>query len=125
MNDKKEIRVLVIDDEKVVRDFLGRFLKLNDIESRIVGDGLEAIEAAKKEDFDMVFLEIHMPKIDGPETIRELKKIKPSLKFVLMTACYTDDIVQEAKEEGISVCLKKPFVVEEIISEVNKVRFSE
>jgi len=50
----KNLKVLVVDDEKAVREFLVRFLKLQQIDSQIAQDGLEALEFAKKEKFDLV-----------------------------------------------------------------------
>lgn len=114
MGDKKSIRALVVDDEKVIRDFLSRILHLQSVEVKGVEDGFAAIEAAKVEDFDLVFLDVRMPKINGVETFKALKKIKPGLKYVMMTGYAVDDLLQEAKREGVSVFLKKPFDINQI-----------
>lgn len=123
MSDKKVIKALVVDDEKVIRDFLGRFLSFKDIEVKAVEDGLKAIEAAKKEKFDIVFLELEMPRIDTPSLLGELKEIDAQSRYVIMTAYFKDDLWEEAKKEGATVCLKKPFELDEIISEINEVRY--
>lgn len=123
VNDKKIIKALVVDDEKVVRDFLTHFLSLKDIEAKAVDDGFKAIEAAKKEKFDIVFLELQICEIGTPSLLRELKKSNPHSRYVVITAYLEEDLWEEAKKEGASICLKKPFELDGIISEINKVRY--
>lgn len=124
MDDKQAIKALVVDDEKVVRDFLTRFLNLKGVEAKAVKDEFKAIEAAKKEKFDIVFLELQMHRIGSPSLLRELKEINPHSKYVIMAAYLKDDLWEEAKKEGADICLKKPFVLDEIISEIDKVCYS-
>lgn len=114
MVDKKTIRALVVDDEKIIRDFLSRILSIQSVETRAFEDGFAAIEAVKTENFDLAFLDVRMPKINGLETYKELKKIKPELKYVLMTGYGVDDILEEAKREGVSTFLRKPFDINQI-----------
>jgi len=109
MNDKKKIRILVVDDERVVRDFLARILTLHGAYIKTAEDGPQAIEAVKREEFDLAFLDIRMPQMNGVETLKELKKINAGLKFVMMTGYSVDGLLEEAKQEGVVNYLKKPF----------------
>ena len=68
MSEKTKLKVLVVDDEKVIRDFLSRFLSLQLAQVKTASDGEAAIELAKTEEFDLVFLDIRMPKMNGLET---------------------------------------------------------
>lgn len=122
-NDKKVIKALVVDDEKVVKDFLTRFLSLKGVETKAVEDRFEAIEAAKKEKFDIVFLELQIRRIGSSSLLRELKEINPHSKYLIMTAYLKEDLWEEAKKEGADTCFKKPFELDEIISEINKIRY--
>ncbi len=109
MDDKEKIRVLVVDDEKVVRDFLVRILNLQSIAAKSVEDGFAAIEAVKNEKFDLVFLDIRMPKMDGLKAYGELKKIDPGLQAIFMTGYALEGtLLDETKQMGVT-CLKKPF----------------
>jgi DNA-binding NtrC family response regulator len=114
MNQKNPAKVLIVDDEKVVRDFLARFLELKGIAVTAAETGEQAIEAAKNEDYGMAFIEIRMPGIDGLETLIELKKIKPGIKYVMMTGDYTDLRIRSAQKEGAVICMKKPFDIAEL-----------
>jgi len=73
------LKVLVVDDEKVIRDFLSRFLSLQLAQVKTASDGEAAIELAKTEEFDLVFLDIRMPKMNGLELIKAVREIDPAV----------------------------------------------
>lgn len=110
-----KIKVLVADYEKVVGDFLTRFLNFKDIDVKVVEDGLQAIESVKQEEFDLVFSEIRMPKIGGLEVFREVKKLRPEIKLIMTSSYATQETLEQARKEGVIACIKKPFDIEEII----------
>lgn len=116
MNEKEALKVLVVDDEKIVRDFLIRLLGLKGIKTKAVENGLQAIEAVKQEKFDLAFMDVRMPNMDGLETFRELKKLAPDLRCVMMTGYAVDDVLKEAEKEGAITSLKKPFDISQIIT---------
>jgi len=125
MTEKTKLKVLVVDDEKVIRDFLSRFLSLQLAQVKTAADGEAAIELAKTEEFDLVFLDIRMPKTNGLETFGELKKITPDIACVFMTgyASAEEDLINKIKYEGI-MCVRKPFEnlnkIKEIVENVLK-----
>lgn len=110
----EKIKALVVDDEAVIRDFLSRFLSLNGIEVTAVADGFKAVELAGKEGFDIAFLDVRMPKMNGLETLKALKKIRPQSRYVMMTGYAVDDLLEEAQKEGAISSLKKPFDISRI-----------
>ena len=111
MPSEKNIRVLIADDEKSVRDFLSRFFGLGRIDVTCVETGVAAIEAAQKQKFDLVFLDVRMPGIDGLETYRRLKQTLPDARYVMMTGYAVDEVLEQAKQEGVFACIKKPFEI--------------
>ena len=137
MSQKKTLKVLVVDDEKVVRDVLVGFLSLIEAVAKVkaVEDGLKAIEAVKEEKFDVVFLDARMPKMSGWETFNEFRKINSDMFCVFMTGYASEDalsvfmtgyasedsLVAKMKSLG-TICLKKPFEdfnqIREIINNV-------
>ena len=124
VDDKQTIKALVVDDEKVVRDFLTRFLSLKGTEAKAVEDELEAIEAVKKDKFDIVFLELSQRthKTDATAALRELKEINPHGEYVIMATHLDEDLWEEAKKQGAAVCFKKPFDLDELMLEINRIR---
>ncbi len=120
---EKTLKVLVVDDDKTVRDFLIRFLKLQQIDSQPAEDGIAAIELAKKEKFDLVFMDIRMPKMNGLQAYVELKKYNPDLACIFMTGYATEaGLLDSMTSSPVTVCLRKPFENISFIKDVvNKV----
>ena len=116
MSEKMSVKALIVDDEKVVRDFLTRLLSLESIEVTAVESGLKAIDAVKLTQFDLAFLDVRMPELDGLETLIELKKISPLTKYIMMTGYAVDDLMEKAKNEGIFASIRKPFDITQIMS---------
>lgn len=109
MVENKLLKVLVVDDEKVIRDFLSRFISLQSAQVVTVEDGQQAIEAVRKEEFDLAFLDIRMPKMNGWDVFNELNKISPGLFCVFMTGYATEEALFERMKNLGIVCFKKPF----------------
>jgi CheY-like chemotaxis protein len=122
MDTKEKIKVLVVDDEKVVRDFLIRLLSYEGLEVKSADDGLKAVEAVQKEKFDLIFLDIKMPNMNGLETFSKLKKIDPDVSCVFMTGYALEAaLLDKTKQPGV-ICLRKPFEDIKQIKEIaNKV----
>ncbi|MFA5356412.1 MAG: response regulator [Candidatus Omnitrophota bacterium] len=112
---KKSVKVLVVDDERIIRDFLIRLLSLEGLVVRAAESGKKAIEMAKKEEFDIFFLDVRLPGVDGVQTFRELKKISPESKYVMMTGYSLDGLLKAIEGEKIEAFITKPFEIKEII----------
>jgi DNA-binding NtrC family response regulator len=111
---KKKFKALIVDDEKVVRDFLVRFLRLKGIEAKAVEDGYQAIELARQEEFNLLFAEANMRKMDGLQIFREIKKIRPGIKFIMTTGSTMDEMLEQGKKEGAIASIRKPFDFDEL-----------
>ena len=122
MTDKKNLKALIVDDEKIVRDFLARFLKLEGVGSAQAEDASQAIGAMQAEKFDMIFLDIRIPGTNGLELFRMLKKINTGCKYIMMTGYAVDDMLEEAEREGAIASLKKPFEIKKIEQIIERVR---
>lgn len=109
-----KIKVLIVDYEKAVRDFLTRFLNFKGIDVKAVEDGLQAVEIVQQEEFDFVFAEIRMRKMGGLEVFREVKKLRPEIKFIITSAYAPEEMLEQAMKEGAIACLRKPFDIDEI-----------
>jgi DNA-binding NtrC family response regulator len=119
--EEHKLKALVVDDEEVIRDFLKQLLSLNGIEVEVAENGLKAIDAAQKQEFDIIFLDIRMPDMDGFKALKELKGINPKSKYVMMTGYSVDDLL-EGIEEGVIGFIKKPFEIDKIMSQINEIQ---
>jgi CheY-like chemotaxis protein len=115
MTDKITRKILVVDDEKIVRDFLSRLLTLEDMEVKVAEAGAQAIAMVREEKFDIVFIDARMPQMDGLETLKELKNISPGSKYVMMTGYSMDTLLEKTGNEKIEAFIKKPFEINEIV----------
>lgn len=109
-------RVLIVDDSSTVRSVIHKVLLASrfKLEAEEVGDGAAAIEFAKKQRFDFVFLDCHMPGIDGFATLGELLRAHPDLKVVMITGTRDVRVENRARTEGAKDFLYKPFFAKDI-----------
>jgi two-component system response regulator HydG len=108
--------ILVVDDLKSIRLTLGGILEDEGHNVVLAENGYHAIEVAKQTPFDLIFIDIRMPGINGVQTFREIKKINPKAVVIMMTAYSVEDLVREALEEGAYAVVYKPFDIEKIVS---------
>jgi len=108
--------ILVVDDLKSIRLTLGKILEDEGYTIVLAEDGYQAIEAAKQTPFDLIFMDIKMPGINGVQTFREIKKINPRAAVIMMTAYSVEELVREALDEGAHAVVYKPFDIEKIAS---------
>ena len=88
-------RVLVVDDEPSVREFITRAMKDSGCEITVAGNGTEALAAAEKnEPFDLLLTDVVMPQMSGDELARRLRQSQPSLKVLYLTG-YSDRLLKD------------------------------
>ncbi|NQT32698.1 MAG: response regulator [Candidatus Omnitrophica bacterium] len=108
--------ILIVDDNKDFADVFCDILKSYDYKAECCYGGHQAIEKSKNSDFDVMFVDIRMPEIDGIRTMKEIKKIKPETTFIMMTGYSVDEMVHEALKENASEIVYKPFEIDKILS---------
>jgi two-component system response regulator (stage 0 sporulation protein F) len=106
--------VLVVDDEQEIVDFLCNFLRRFNISSLKATNGKKAIGIFKKLKPDWVFLDIKMPGMDGIEVLKEMKKIKPDIRVIMITGKKEKDLQEKAKRLGVIDYIVKPLDLEEL-----------
>jgi CheY-like chemotaxis protein len=84
--------------------------------------GQEAIEAAQRESFDIVLLDMKMPGMDGVETLHRLRSLAPEATYVIITGFASSTKVEQSLAMGASMCLPKPFGVADIVEVVESAR---
>ncbi len=107
-------RILVVDDEEIMRSSLSDWLREDGYEVLAVEDGYKAIGLVKEEEWDLAVIDLKMPKIDGLEVLKQINKIKPKLPVIIITAYATVDTAVVAMKEGAADYIVKPFNPEEI-----------
>ncbi len=116
-------RVLIVDDEESIGVGISELLKDVGFEAAYVVSGRDAVDAVKKADYNLVFMDMVMPGMNGLETFREIRKISPGAKIVLFTGYFRDAedaIMQGVKEGMIDEFIRKPYFADEIIRSARK-----
>ncbi|MEM4155646.1 MAG: response regulator [Archaeoglobaceae archaeon] len=104
------IRILVVDDDPAVLDFLKRFLEQKGFKSIFMAKtGNEAIEIVNKEKPKLVLLDVRLPDTNGVEVLKKLKAMDKDIGVIMITAFSDEDIAKEAMRQGAYDYIFKPF----------------
>jgi two-component system response regulator MprA len=109
-------RVLVVDDDRAVRESLRRSLEFNGYAVALAGDGAEALASIAKTPPDVVVLDVMMPRLDGIETTRALRTAGNDLPILVLTARDSVGDRVEGLDAGADDYLTKPFALEELLA---------
>ena len=93
-------RILIVDDQTVIRGTMAGIIEDLGFQVFDVEDGYRAIAEVKSTRFDLVFLDIKMPGINGVQTFREIKKLRPNTLVVMMTGFDVGELIDESLDEG-------------------------
>uniref|UniRef100_A0A7C4TFS8 Sigma-54-dependent Fis family transcriptional regulator n=1 Tax=candidate division WOR-3 bacterium TaxID=2052148 RepID=A0A7C4TFS8_UNCW3 len=110
----QKYRILIVDDEEMVRDALSDWLTNLGYETRAVEDGFRALNEIEIDNWDIVMVDLKMPKMDGIEVLKRVHKIKADLPVIIITGHGTVDSAVLAMKEGAADYVMKPFNPEEI-----------
>lgn len=113
--------VLIVDDEKTIRDYLKAYFNSSRYRTMTAASGLEAVEQLRQATVDVVLLDMMMPEMDGLETLRQIREIDSDLPVVILSAIGQAQSVVQAMTMGASDYLTKPFEDEELELAIAKV----
>jgi DNA-binding NtrC family response regulator len=112
----EEARVLVVDDEPDIRQVVADVLEGQGAVAIGAGSGEEALERYESRVFDLVWLDLKMPGMDGLTLLRRIQAIDPFARVVLMTAYGNCDVYINAMASGATAMVNKPFNARQIVS---------
>lgn len=110
------MRILVVDDDRAVRDSLRRSLEFNGYQVELAGDGAQALEAIIANRPDAMVLDVMMPRLDGLEVARRLRSTGDDLPILVLTARDTVSDRVSGLDAGADDYLPKPFALEELLA---------
>jgi len=100
-------KILVIDDDAGIRDFLVRLLKKSGYETIQANDGKTALAMVKEETPDLAILDYRMTLVDGLEVLRQIKAFDAGIKVIMLTGFATDGLAKSARDFGADGFLEK------------------
>ncbi|MGN6105870.1 MAG: response regulator transcription factor [Kofleriaceae bacterium] len=112
------MRVLVVEDEASLRDGIVDLLRGDGHDVTAVGDGVAGAEAGLRDRFDLVVLDLMLPRLDGMEVCRRLRAARPGLPILMLTARGSEDDKVRGLMEGADDYVTKPFSARELLARV-------
>ena len=113
-------RVLVIDDEDIVRTSCSRTLVPEGYEMELARNGIEGLKRLEESRFDLVLTDLKMPDMDGIEVLRNIKERWPGVEVIIITGYQTVETAVKAIKLGAFDYIEKPFTPDSLIAAVEK-----
>jgi two-component system response regulator HydG len=114
--------ILIVDDDISMSKTMAMVLKRKGYQVTVADSGFDAIGMVKKKSYDMIFMDVKMPGMDGVETFERIQKIRPDAVVMMMTAFAVEELVQKALNEGAYGIIYKPLDIDKIIVSIDDVR---
>jgi DNA-binding response OmpR family regulator len=114
----RSVRILVVEDEAALREGIIDLLEGDDHVVTAVGDGVAGVEAGLRELFDLVVLDLMLPRLDGVEVCRRLRAARPGVPILMLTARGSEDDKVRGLLEGADDYVTKPFSARELLARV-------
>jgi len=112
----QKAKILIVDDNLSLCKTMSFVLNRKGYDVSTANDGFEAIDRVKNEFFDIIFMDIKMPVLNGVETYKKIREVNDKIITIMMTAYAVDDLIQDALKEGAYGIIYKPLDFEKILS---------
>lgn len=113
-------KIMIVDDQAGIRLLLSELLKREGYVPVPVGNGNQALQIIQEDDPVLVLLDMKIPGMNGMDVLKEMKKRKPAIKVIMMTAYEDEEIIEGSLRGGALACFSKPFDLRQMIARINK-----
>ena len=113
-------KILIVDDEKNIRNVIKEYAKFDGFETFEAEDGMQAVEMCRTQDFDLIIMDIMMPKLDGYSAVREIRKTK-QIPVIMLSARGEEYDKRFGFELGVDDYVTKPFSPKELLARIRAV----
>jgi DNA-binding NtrC family response regulator len=118
---QEKARILLVDDDTGFLNSMSLILRHEGYKVATAQNGMEAMAMSWDSPFDVVFLDIKMPVMDGAECYEKLKGIRPNAVVIIMTAYMAEDLIQRTLQQGAYRVMYKPFDMGEVLQLVAEI----
>jgi two-component system, NtrC family, response regulator HydG len=116
------MRVFIVDDDRDHAESIADVLTMRGFETELAFSGEAGLARFREADFDIVFMDVKLPGMNGVETFFEFRKLKPNVKVMLMTGFSLEQLVAQAVENGALGVLRKPFEIKDLLDVLEQVK---
>jgi excisionase family DNA binding protein len=117
--DRARMNILVVDDDEMMRTIFQDVLTDEGHSLVATGDPFAALELVRNSNFDLVFLDLMMPDLNGAELFKRIREIRPELPVTIVTGYPNSELMMSAMETGPFSVMKKPFASSDIVSSIS------
>ncbi len=114
------MKVLIVDDEEMIRNVLKEYVEFEGNEAFEAADGMEAVRMCRDNDYDVILMDVMMPRLDGFSAVKEIKKIK-DIPVIMLSARGEEYDKLFGFEMGVDDYVTKPFSPKEVMARINAV----
>lgn len=114
------MKVLIVDDEEMIRAVLREYIEFEDGEADEAQDGMEAVKKARENDYDIILMDVMMPKLDGLSAVKEIRKFK-NTPVIMLSARGEEYDKLFGFEIGSDDYVTKPFSPKEVMARIHAV----
>ena len=114
------IKVLVVDDEISISDYLKNFLTERQYDVSTASSGEEALKKIKEEEPQVMLLDVRMPGLSGFDTLKQARQLDKDLKVIMLTGVENEEMMKLARELGADDYVTKPFSLDHLEKDVLK-----
>lgn len=114
-------KILIVDDDPEFRENLSEILNQSGYETESAGSASDAFEKLKIVEYDLVLLDFMMPKLSGLDAIFEIKRLRPTIKLIMITAFASIEHAVTAVKKGVSDYISKPFKIDHLLLTIRRV----
>ena len=114
------MKILIVDDEEMIRNVLREYVEFEGNEADEAADGMEAVKKCRENDYDLILMDVMMPKLDGFSAEKEIRKEK-DIPVIMLSARGEEYDKLFALEIGVDVYVTKPFSPKEVMARINAV----
>jgi two-component system, NtrC family, response regulator HydG len=116
------LRVFIVDDDRDHGESIADVLSMRGFETELAFSGEAGLARFREAEFDIVFMDVKLPGMNGVETFFEFRKLKPDVKVMLMTGFSLEQLVAQAVDNGPLGVLRKPFQVKDLLDVLDQVK---
>lgn len=113
--------VLIVEDNKINQMITKKILDKKEMVCTVADNGTDAVELVKKNHFDVILMDIHMPGISGIEATKKIREFNTTVPIIALTAVTIEENLEEFYKSGFSEFIPKPFKAEDFFEKISKV----
>ena len=114
-------KILIVDDEQKIREMIRKYAEYEGFEVFEAKDGFEAVQLCKDKQYDIVLMDVMMPNLDGFSAVKEIKKSKPDLPFIMLSALGEEYDRVHGFDIGVDDYVVKPFFSKELMMRIHAI----